>query len=208
MKTIIVMVTLLCLPAGATADLILTEVFYDHTSTDDGWEWVEILNTGDLPVDLTGYIIAYGGTDYGYGYATLAGVVESCETFVIGGPSADAENGNPVFDQVFNFDPDIQNSGTTADGVALFAPGADVLVDCPLDAVIYGTENTNGLLNADCVAGPPDVGDASQDSLERMSQEGNWLIQPDPQPNGVTFNCGDVHTEDHGSWGCIKGWYR
>ena len=44
-------------------ELILAEVFYDHSSSDSGYEWVEICNTTNAAIDLSNYSIGYGGTD-------------------------------------------------------------------------------------------------------------------------------------------------
>ncbi|MBE0566708.1 MAG: lamin tail domain-containing protein [Krumholzibacteria bacterium] len=205
-----------CAAAPAAADLLLTEVFYDYVGVDDTYEWVEILNTGDAPVDLTGYIVAWGGTDYGYGTVVLQGQVEACGVFVVGGPGSTAGNGNPVFDQAVDLNPDIQNGGTPtdptgADAVALFAPGANVLADVPLDAVIYGGTNPSGLIDETGQVGAPDVEDAPNGStVARTSAAGSWSIREVPGPNSVDFSyvCGGTVPTRDGSWGTLKSSYR
>jgi hypothetical protein len=211
MKTLLTLIVILALAAPASADLLLTEVFYDHSSGDDTFEWVEILNTTDVAVDLNGYIVAWGGTDYSYGSVVLTGTIGPCATYVVGGPVADAENGMPVFDQAVNLDADIQNGGTASDGVALFLPGANVLADTPLDAVIYDSPNTNGLIDETGAVGTMDVDDAPAGStIERVSAAGDWVIQPVPDPNNVVFNflCGSVVPDEEQAWGTIKALYR
>ena len=42
-------------PASANANIVINEVMYDLKGADDKHEWVELLNTGFIPVDLTGW---------------------------------------------------------------------------------------------------------------------------------------------------------
>jgi len=91
---------------------------------------------------------------------------------------------NPVYDQAFNFNPDLQNSGTTADGVALFAvPAAQITASSvPIDAVIYGTTNSSNLLDESGQPGNVDVGNSgSNRSIERDAD--GWQVQSTPSPN-------------------------
>ena len=212
MKKLILLTILCCCAAmPAAADLILSEVFYDHSGGDDGYEWVEIVNTSTNSVDLSGYILAWGGTDYGYGQIVLEGAMSACSTFVVGGPDADAENGMPAFSLAANLTPDIQNSGTAADGVALFAPGADVLVDTPIDAVIYGGANSNGLVDETGLPGDVDVADApAGSSIHRVSLEGDWAIADTPVPfdHDFAYECAGVVPVEPMSLDALKSVYR
>ncbi len=133
-------------PAG----LVLVEVLYDPDGADDGQEWVKLYNGSGQDVSLVGYSLGYGGTSYVSGKVTLSGTLKAGECFVIGGPTANDANGNPVFHQSFNFSPDIQNGVTPADGIGLFmVPSNALKADMvPVDALIYGKENTSGLLDA------------------------------------------------------------
>lgn len=40
------------LPAPAAASVLITEIMYDLEGADGGYEWVEITNTGDMPVNV------------------------------------------------------------------------------------------------------------------------------------------------------------
>lgn len=169
----------------ASARLMLAEVYYDHPGTDDGFEWVRIYNGTAQAVDLSGYSLGMGGTDYTTGRYALSGVVGPGECFLVGGPASVPENGSPVYSQVLNFSPDLQNSDTTADGVALFAvPASQVTkTTVPVDAVIYGAQNTNGLMDASGAPGPVHVGDApAGQSLLRVAAN-QWVMSPTPTPN-------------------------
>ena len=173
--------------APAFPDLVIVEAYYNHTSTDDQFEWVKLYNGTGGPVNLAGYSLGYGGTDYAYGVLGLAGMVGNGECFVVGGPNGNAASGfpaGPVFGQSIDFNPDIQNSGATADGIALFdVPAAAVTgATVPIDAVIYGTNNTNGLIDETGAPGPVDVGDSGAESSIRLQADGTWAVEPDPSP--------------------------
>lgn len=214
MRRLLIAAALTLLAAGpAAADLLLSEVFYDHSGADSGFEWVEITNTGTTgTIDLTGYILAWGGTDYSYGQHVITGMVGDCSTFLVGGPTSDAENGAPgAFSDPVDLAPDIQNSGSTADAVALFAPGADPLVDTPIDAVIYGVANTNGLRDETGLPGAVDVDDApSGSSIARISLAGDWAVSdsPDPYDHDFSYDCDGVVGNEDSTWGAVKAMYR
>ena len=173
-------------PPPPPAGLLLSEVLYDVTSGDDGWEWVELYNSGAQAIDLSQFSLGWAGTSYANDTAQLSGTIQPGEVWVVGGPSSGPNNGNPTFDLEINFSSDIQNSGSTADGVALFnVPAAAVTGSTvPIDAVIYGGSNTNGLIDETGSANAPEVGDAPENqSIERTDLAGSWQIQSSPTPN-------------------------
>ena len=144
------------LPVG---DLWVSEVMYNPTGwNDDGSEWVELFNAGSTDIDLSSYSLGWGGADYTTGVVQLTGTIFSGQYFVVGGPTSDAGNGNPTYDQVENFDPNLENGFWASGGVALFDVAA-ASVDAttvPVHAVIYGglfVGNANGLIDETGVAG-------------------------------------------------------
>ncbi|MCB1033120.1 MAG: lamin tail domain-containing protein, partial [Acidobacteria bacterium] len=122
-------------PPGA---VILTEVMYDPNGADGGLEWVELYNTTGSAIDLADMSLGAGGGDYTSSQAQLSGTIGAGSTFVVGGPTSSADNGNPVYDLVLDFSPDLQNSGAVADGVALFNVRAASVTPStvPVDAVV------------------------------------------------------------------------
>jgi len=172
--------------SGGTIDEcepILVEVFYDSASGDNNLEWVRLHNPCDSSRDLAGYSLGWGGVDYIYGTLNLAGVVAPGDCFVVGGPMSTGANGNPSLDMAVDLDPDLQNSGATADGVALFDVVAmDIGGAIPIDAVIYGDANNSGLIDSTGLAPLPHVGDApSGSALYRTALASTWAIDlPDP----------------------------
>ncbi|MCA1779427.1 MAG: lamin tail domain-containing protein, partial [Xanthomonadaceae bacterium] len=179
------------IPSGS---VVLSEVLYDPSGADSGLEWIELFNTTEQALSLDDLCIGSGGNDYTNSLIPL----DACDTgacripaggtFVLGGPVSALDNANPVFDMEFQFSPGLQNSGATADGVALFnlrcaQVGPQTV---PVDSVIYGETNSNGLLDAAGHVGAVNVADAgSGQSIQRTGLLGQWQIQPVPDP-GVT----------------------
>lgn len=157
--------------------ILLSEVYYDSPGDDNGNEWVELYNNTPDPFPLDGYSLGSGGADYTYCRTALQGSIPPFSTFVVGEPS--------FADLQLDLNPGLQNAGQTADGVALFdIPASGIsAASVPVDAVIYGEVNDNGLLDENGIATTPDVPDApSGESLERLSTAPLWSIQPVPTP--------------------------
>ncbi|MEM7582322.1 MAG: lamin tail domain-containing protein [Acidobacteriota bacterium] len=177
-------------PAPPPGGLLLSEVFYDRSGTDNGWEWVEIYNSSSQSIDLASFSLGNGGTNYTSSTVQLSGTIAAGATFVVGGPTSDSSNGNPTFDQVVNFSPDLQNSGSIGDGVALFNVPAVAITSSvvPIDAVVYGSNNNNSLIDETGSANAPEVGDApGGSSIERTDLAGSWQIQSSPTPNATSL---------------------
>ena len=171
-----------CVAAGG--GLILTEVFYNAAGADDQLEWVEIHNASGRAIDLSGYSLGAGGADYTYSVYQLSGSIPAGGCRVVGGPMSSAANGSPIFGQPLDFFPDLQNSGSPGDGVALFAVPATSITasSVPIDAVIYGPDNLNGLLDETGAVGAVDVGDAGEGGSIQRTASG-WRTQSIPDPN-------------------------
>ncbi len=178
----------LCIPVETTdlppLGLVLSEVFYDADSSDDGLEWVELYNGTAAAIDLSAYALAWGGSDWSTGGLQLSGTIAAHGCFVVGGPTSSADNGNPNITLVEDLDPDLQNSGAQADGVGLFAMVEDDVEgdSVPQDAVIYGGTNDVGLIDETGAAGLVGVADApAGQSLSRLP-EGGWAMDETPGP--------------------------
>ena len=179
-------------PPPTGSSLVLSEVFYDASGSDNNYEWIELFNSGSEAIDLSNYSLGSGGSNYTYSTVQLSGTIAPCETFVVGGTRSTSTNANPSYDQKYNFSPDIQNSGSTADGIALFdVPSSQITGSTiPVDAVIYGGSNGSGLIDETGNASVPEVGDASAGkSIERIDLNGSWQIQNNPTPNTSSLLC-------------------
>ena len=172
------------LPLNAMAGLSLSEGFYDRVGPDNRFEWVELYNRGDTSIGLDTWSLGYGGTSYAQGGLQLQGTVAPGQYFVVGGPNSDTSNGFPSFELALDFSPDLQNSGSTADGVALFDVPVDQITSTlpPVDTVIFGGTNRNGLLAPDGAAGPVMVGDAPNGRSIELTATGVWRVQAMPNP--------------------------
>jgi hypothetical protein len=168
----------------ARADVFLSEVFYDAPKSDAGLEWVELANDGDAAVDLSGWSLGWGGSTYTTGLLPLSGVISPGQFFVIGGPSSTPDDASPVFDLAVDLEPDLQNSGAVADGIALFdVPADEVAPDTvPISALIYGDANTSGLIDETGAVGAVNAPDAPAGSSLERGLDGVWRVQPTPTP--------------------------
>ncbi len=166
---------------------VIAEAYYNPPGEDGGFEWVKLYNGSPATIDLSGYALGWGGNDYTYGTLQLAGTIDPGACFLVGGPNGDADGGfpgAPAFDQTATFTPNIQNSGATADGIALFdVPAASVMAaTVPIDAVIYGAANGNGLLDETGAAGIVDVADAGSGNSVVLLDDLSFGVADIPTP--------------------------
>jgi hypothetical protein len=173
------------LPVG---DLWVSEVMYNPTGFgDDGSEWVELYNAGSTPIDLSTYSLGWGGADYTIGVLQLSGTILPGQYFVVGGPTTDAGNGNPTYDQVANFTPDLENAIFASDGIALFdvAAASVTAATVPVHAVIYGglLGNINGLMDETGAPGAVDAPLVGGGTSVEFDGAG-WAGQGAPSPGG------------------------
>lgn len=179
------------LPNTMSSGMYVVEFFYDVessvSSSDTTYEWVVLYNNTANHIDLSSYSIGYGGDDYTYGTYQLSGTIAPGETFVAGGPNQVPQNGSPTYDLTQDFNPDMQNSGTMADGIALFDVVATSITTAtvPIDACIYGGTNTNNLMDASGSVGSVDIGDVPEGSSIRRRGDGMWKSMTIPVPNSV-----------------------
>jgi hypothetical protein len=159
----------------------LSEVLYDATSNDTNLEWVELYNAASVPVELTGVLLQSAGGAAGNGYntsLTLAGTLAPGECAVVGGPS----NAGVTFFQAVDLNPDLGNaSSSKADGIRLATAAGAVL-----DAVIYGSANTDMITDEEGMPSAPDVGGVAlaNQTIERTAPglSGPWQVQATPSP--------------------------
>jgi large repetitive protein len=168
--------------------LVITEVLYDQAGGDDGGEWVELWNDSGADLDLSAWSIGGGGSDWTYSQLQLSGTMPAGACWVVGGPDSTSENGNPVFDLSVDIDQDLQNSGSAADGVALFnMPASSVTSSTlPVGVVLYGSTNSTGLIGPDGNPAPVHVGDAGSGSTIEMGAGEVWAVQGSPTPGDCT----------------------
>jgi cytosine/adenosine deaminase-related metal-dependent hydrolase len=163
--------------------MLLVEVVYDTPGEDDKKEWVMLYNGTGSAVDLGQWSLGYGGADYTIGTYQLTGLLPKGQCAVVGGPDATGVNGAPSFWTAKDFNPDLQNSGSTADGVALFKLPATQIkaTSVPIDAVVFGGANGSGLLGPDGKPVPvPHVADAPAGSSLVRTGPTTWSVAATP----------------------------
>lgn len=166
---------------------LLVEVFYDPMSGENMEQWVKLYNACAADIDLGDYSLGWGGADYTFGTLDLVGTIVAHDCFIVGGPLSIDDNAFPMLDQAEDFAPDLGKSGGDADGVALFF-GAAASIEAatvPVDAVIYGANNTSNLLDANGDTPAPHVADAGDtNSIRRTGAvEPMWIVESDPMPD-------------------------
>lgn len=177
-------------PASATpiGGLLISEVLFEPTGADNGREWIELYNATGAAINLSGYSLGWGQNSYTANSATLpAFLLGPGQTFVIGGPTSNGSNGNPVYNQVLNFNADLGDgaSNTQADVVALFfgnvgsTPGL-----LPVHLLVYGrTTATTTVRDEQGNLAPVNLRTNALSQGDSVSWNGaSWQILASPSP--------------------------
>ncbi len=156
-----------CSPAGGEG-LKLNEVLYDASSDDATNEFVEIVNTGTVAVQLEGFVLEAAKSSWGINATLPSGLsIEPGAFFVIGGGAVSNES--------YTADKLDLGNGTEGDGVRI--------IDCEgivLDTLLYGGAEGDGL-----------VGDGGATDIADKVSAGTSLGR---YPDGADNN---VHTDWH-----------
>ena len=122
--------------------LVVSEILFNPRGNDNRKEWIELYNRSGSAIDLSNYSLGWGRDSYTDGsYVFSSFLLAPGATFVIGGPTTNSNNGDPVYDQVLNFAPNLRNgtNNNSAASIGLFL--GDIGTDptlVPVHAVIYG----------------------------------------------------------------------
>lgn len=177
-----------CVVPTCSGSLVLSEVLYDAVSTDDGKEWVEVLNTGAAPAQLGCFTLGSGAASYSAVTPALPSrLVAPGECLVIGGPT---DCSGTVCGVGTNFTPDLLNmTGTGVPGIGLFTTPLLTVTSVPMDAVVYGMGTPLLLSPAGTVFAAPSVAAVvAGRSIERFGAPaaGTWRAQATPTPGVCT----------------------
>ncbi len=165
------------------APLRITEMMLDPNGSNNQTQWIEIHNDGDYFVDLGRYFVGAGTSDYTTTTANLQGIIPPKGCVVVGGPNSNGNNGQPDYDQVIDFAPNLPIPGTSDGGVALFFQQPPNATDIPVDSVLFGA-NSGGLLD-ESGAADAEVSPAAPEgsSLERISATSDVMaVRATPSP--------------------------
>jgi len=164
----------------AVGGVVLSEVFLGASGDADQRQWVELSNLTDEPIDLSGYSLGAGETDYTATRVQLGFTLPPRGCAVVGGPLLAPSQ--PAYDQVAHFQPNLGLGDTHASGVALFDTTAESITaqTLPFDALVYGT-GASSLRGPSGVAAPVVAQLAGGASFVR-STESRWQQQAVPTP--------------------------
>ncbi|HPG27436.1 MAG: lamin tail domain-containing protein [Spirochaetaceae bacterium] len=161
--------------------LVISEVMYEPIGADNGRQWVEIFNGTTSAVDLSQYELQWGRAGLSNSVA-LSGILAANSTWVVGGPTSGGTNGNPTYDQVVNFNPNLGDGSHpwAEDGLALVETSTSTL----MHIVVYGGNGGGFSFFVDEQGNPAPIFDDSAlapgQSLEFTST--GWTIQATATP--------------------------
>ncbi|HUV36869.1 MAG TPA: lamin tail domain-containing protein [Patescibacteria group bacterium] len=190
-------------PAGG-AQVVLNEILADPLSDWDGDgevnfrddEWIEVINLGDSPVDLSAYLISDGEGEpvWRYGYAGMLGPGEVRVTYGSDSKAWEQANGFPAYGLSLN------NAG---DRLTLYCiTGPDTV---PADAYMYtdlAANNDRSIGRSARLPGAWNIFDLLNPCTDSCDPPGNGCM---PTP-GSANECITPARAD--SWGAIKTYYR
>jgi hypothetical protein len=164
----------------AIGGVVLSEVFVGAVGNTDRRQWVEISNLTDEAIDLSGYSLGAGQSDYTTTRVQLGFTLPARGCAVVGGPLLGP--GQPAYDQVAPFQPNLGLGDNGASGIALFDLKADQMTaqTLPFDTLVYGTANTMLLAPSGQLA--PVISAAPGSSSYLRSSEARWQLQAFPSP--------------------------
>jgi hypothetical protein len=173
---------------------LLVEAFYDADApSDDNLQWVKLYNPCAVDVDLSTWSLGYARGDLGDVDLYTAGVkgfvapptLGAGDCFLVGGPTSEAANGDPDFEFPDDFMPGLFAPDTAGAGIALFDLAVIDLLSVPRDAVVYGANNDNALVDETGapVAVPHVAGSAAGGSIRRTGAAPTWEAAAVPTPN-------------------------
>jgi hypothetical protein len=166
------------------AGLDIAEVLADPIGLDDERQWIKLRNRSSLPIDLSGYQLRAGVSNYDLVTVPLVGTIPAGGCAVIGGPRRTLSNSEPVFAQAVNFTPDLPYAPAGAAGFALFDGDAAPVggVSTPVDLMLVGANNTAQLVGPDAeIASPSCATPISGTSALRTGP--TTCVQAEMQPN-------------------------
>ena len=157
------------------ASLLINEVLYDAATgiSEEEGEWVEICNSTEEDIDLSGYTLENAGSSWSLVFTFPTGSNLKSGGYLVVGP---AETGEP-------FTTNLQNGGSNTDGIRLLTPSGTVV-----DTVLYDENNTNMLVDdLGGITGPfaPDVSAGhsiarATDCTDSNNDGSDWIDESSP----------------------------
>ena len=142
--------------AETTGRVLINELLPAVGGSDEGAEWIEIVNIDDVPIDLAGWTIEQAKGDWALAYTFPPTIIGPGEYVVIGGPLV--EVADYVADGL-----DLGNATSNGDGVRIIDG-----IGAVRDTVIYGPNNDDGLEDDAAVASSLAPSPSDDASLARL----------------------------------------
>ncbi len=123
---------IICSVLGASVKI--NEICYNPQGADFGKEWIELYNPTNRDIELTGWLIFSGGSQYSLDYVFPYYVLRAGRFVVVGGDEVPQAH--------FNYNFRFQNGGDATDGVRLISQDGNYT-----DTVVYDFPNSNNLID-------------------------------------------------------------
>jgi len=152
--------------------LVISEVFYQAASGGtNGLQWVELANQTDTAIDLSGYSIGAGSSDFMRTQLSLQQVtIPARGCVVVGGPESAPANYMPSFSLAQPLSPALLTGNDGPAGIALFTTSSMSPTARPIDALVYAnTTMPSALQGPDGQIAPVWQGATPGGSLRRVS---------------------------------------
>jgi hypothetical protein len=161
--------------------LVVSEVFYNSaTGANDNLQWVEIANQSNVAIDLSGYSVGAGTTDFMRTRLALPMTIPARGCIVVGGTESSPANYTPYLDLSEDFSPDLSLGLDQAAGIGIFATASMSSTARPIDSIVYGGPNAS-LRGPDGQIAPVWPGSTPGGSLRRVTPS-IWAKSSVPTP--------------------------
>ncbi|MEA3475516.1 MAG: lamin tail domain-containing protein [Candidatus Cloacimonadota bacterium] len=131
---ILALITLLILTTSVLSaqNIKINEIYYDHPSSDEGYEWIELYNAGSISINIANWRIEKAGNYFAECF-TFPDISLASGDFLLIGES-NVANADLTTSLAF------QNAGTATDGVRIISADSDTI-----DTILYDSPNSNNL---------------------------------------------------------------
>ncbi len=163
---------------GPESGFVVNEIYSDPEGSDTGFEWIELLHTGNDSIDLTGWALAMGTSSLTKKYTWESGTLRPGDRLLVGAPYV--KDADLVVDSL-----SLGNATSSSDIVAL--------LDCrgfPADTLVYGGPNEDAFVDdtgeiATRLA--PTAGEATAlqraiDGRDTNDNQVDWVTTTEPSP--------------------------
>ncbi len=131
------------------SEVVINEILYDPEGSDSGYEWIELYNSGSENVNLFGWKIEKGGSEFAECFTFENSFIIHPHDFILIGEEF-VQNADLQTDLAF------QNGGSATDGVRIVSPNGYT------DTILYDSPNTNNL--------PDDINEVGADFAPDVTQ--------------------------------------